>query len=128
MKNALRIALVTLVFWALIILGPTLIYLWNALSPAYGQYQAGSLGYAVLMIIAQPISCGIAFYAANHVSADQHDICVFVNLIIAAVVMVVFFFFSGNISEYIKYAISVIVCVVCSYFQSKNIRNASGSK
>lgn len=44
MKNALRIALVTLVFWALIILGPTLIYLWNALSPAMDNIKLGRLG------------------------------------------------------------------------------------
>ena len=82
-NKVIRVLAVTIVFWAIVFLGPFALMLWNAVSPA--QYRPGELGYAIFLIAAQGIACGIAIYAARHIclKCGISKTPAFVNAIVA---------------------------------------------
>lgn len=123
MRRIFKCLLITLAFWALAVLGPFMILLWNALSPRMARYEEGDLGYTILIVVAQAVSCGLAYSAANHLSDGNHDVCTLVNSIICTVVIVALFVFSASVTEYVRYALAFIVCICCSYSKAKDIGN-----
>lgn len=123
MRSVFKCLLITLVFWVLVVLGPVLILLWNALSPRMARYEEGDLGYTIMIIVAQAVSCGFAYSAADHLSDGNHDVCTLVNSITCAVVVVVLFIFSVSVTERIRYALAFAVCVGCSYSKAKDIKS-----
>lgn len=82
-----RVILLTLAFWVLVMFGPILVSLWNALSPRYARYYPGDLGYLVIMTLAQGIACVMAFCAASGIGTERHNVAVFANVVIAATVL-----------------------------------------
>jgi hypothetical protein len=81
-------------------------------------YREGSLGYQILLFVSQPISCAIANSVAEHISNEEHDICVLVNDIIAIcifVLLAIYMFFVGkNIWLGSIYVVSAATLIYCS--------------
>lgn len=121
MKKILKVVWATVAYWLLVLFGPILVFLWNFLSP--GSYKEDDFGFTILRAVAQAIACGIAYAAAEHISHDEHDICILVNVVICAVIFVVLFLFSRETLNYISNALSFITCVVLAVSKSKEISN-----
>ena len=121
MKKFFRCMLITVAYWLLVVFGPALIMLWNALSPAMARYEKGDLGYAIIVTVAPALSCLLARSAALKLSDEKHDICVLVNHIVCAVAMAVFFIFASGITEHVQWALAAVACVGCAYSQTKSI-------
>lgn len=117
MKRCKKPILITLSFWGLVLFGPVLLRLWNALSPA--QYHPGDLGYVVFIVLSQGISCALAYYAANHISEGLHQYAVVVNGVVACTLQAILIIFAliqkvptGNmISGIISFVVLIIGAV-----------------
>ena len=114
------------VFWLLVFFGPALVSLINKFDTIfYGMgYREGSLGYQILSFVSQPLSCAIASSVAEHISKEEHDICVLVNDIIAICVFVLFaiymFFVLKNIWLGFIYVVSAVTLIYCSARLAQN--------
>lgn len=73
-----------LLFWVLFFFGGLIPMLLNALAPMAGRYEEGSLGYAVLKFLAQPIGVVIAIYALWKVTDEVRPMLCLVNCVIGA--------------------------------------------
>lgn len=114
-------------FWSLMILGPFLVMLWNWVTVWFSGfgYLEGSFGYKILIFVAQPISCGLAHYAAQSISNEDHGICVLVNEIIAACIFVLLIlsavFLQSDILTALNNLTSSVVIIVCSVYTAKSL-------
>lgn len=104
--NAGKMVLVTLLFWAILILGPFLVMLWNALSPA--SYNRGTIGYLCFTTVAQGIAACIAWYASSSAFDGAYCRVAGVNSIIGATVFVFLIFLSGIMQVIISNIIAAI--------------------
>lgn len=118
-------------FWLLVFFGEAIPLLWNALAPAMGRYDEGSLGYFILRLIAPGIGAAIAAWAINRITEEKKPLYCLVNCIVAAMVYILialfdFFMFNGEdaILEGIKIAIAAVVCIGFSISFGKEIIRA----
>ena len=126
MKNFLVCLWATLVFWALIVFGPWLVIVMNNLGYWFsgGGWGPGSFMYKVLDFLSQPISCFIAYAAANVACKNEHPVCVMTNCI-AAVCVCCLFSFGSFIAENMRNAaimlLSAVCCIVTLVYAAKEV-------
>lgn len=72
-------------FWALILFGPALLAIWNALS--FYRIEEGTLLFLVFTLLAQPISAWLAVSAAEHFCPSSESKLALVNTTIAAALL-----------------------------------------
>lgn len=105
---------ITVSYWGAMILGPLVLSLLNAISAALGYgYMEGSLGFAALTFLAQPISCGAAYAIANEISDGQHSVCVAVNGFLQIIFLVVLVLFSQTWLKAASLGLSLAVTFGC---------------
>lgn len=124
--SILKCVCIICVFWLLVFFGPALVSLINTFDTIfYGLgYREGSLGYQILSFVSQPISCAIASSVAENIFKEEHNICVFVNDIIAICVFVLLaiymFFVLKNIWLGFVYVVSAVTLIYCSARLAQN--------
>lgn len=120
-------------YWALVLLGPGLVMLFNAITLWFsgGGFYEGSFGYKILVFTSQPIACALAHSAARSISKDEHSICVLVNEIISACIFVLLilssFFLLNKPLNAINHIVSTVVTIICAVSTSKALANVSFS-
>ena len=120
-------------YWALILLGPGLVMLYNAITLWFsgGGFYEGSFGYKILVFASQPIACALAHSAAQSISKDDHSICVLVNEIISVCIFVLLilssFFLQNKPLNSINHIVSTVVTIICAVSTSKTLTNISCS-
>lgn len=112
-------------FWAILLLGPAVIALVNRWDSFIYRLGRGSI---VFSLLAQPIACAFASEAAESISDGLHDVCVFVNQIIAIFVSVILSLFAFFIRENILDGIVSIISAAVVIFNAVGIAKNFGHK
>lgn len=126
MKKFLECALVTICYWIVIFIGPSLVILWNnwcyyVSGLGYGE---GSLMYKVLVAISQPASCILAYVAATNISKNKHSMSVMVNCVFGTLVFGIFSALNicqNNYSNLLCMLVSAIACNFTVYLAAKEL-------
>ena len=130
MKKLWECLLVTICFWAIVLIGPALVVLWNKIDYWIGLgYQDGSFGANVIKFLSQPIACIMAFFIAYSLFDSAHKQCVLANSIIAAFICVLIsvnelWFLKNNLLGYTM----VVSALVCGYAIFVSIKDIWGEK
>lgn len=98
-----------LLFWGLVLFGPILVWLWNALSPA--SYHPGTLGYLVFSVSTQAIAVLIAWYAASHVFDGAHCKAIGINCVVGATLLVVLALSAVQWTKTISFGLAALAMV-----------------
>lgn len=107
------------IFWAIVVFGPFVVYLWNEISPA--RMEQGMLSYAIFLLVIQGACVAIAYYASSHVFDGAYHKVTFVCCIVSATLFVVMAisktdFLEQNMQTIISYVFAAIISVVCAVF------------
>lgn len=125
MKRITTGFLATLAYWAVIFLGPALILLANNI----GYFVSGagwgpdSIMFKALQFCSQPISCFLAYYAADSVSKGNLRACVLVNCIIGACICGMFVITANTMVLAASMIASAVCCIVTAVMSAKNEHN-----
>lgn len=120
--------LATVLFWAIVILGPFAIVIWNDLSLV--RYDRGTLGYLFFATIIQGIAAAIAWNAASYIFDGAYCRATGINCIVCATLLVVLALVSASsvqelISDGLAIVILVVGAVVCfRKYDAKKAREA----
>lgn len=129
MKKFFSCALVTVIYWVLMFIGPAIVLLWNNFGYFFtgAGYGPESIMYKILLLLSQPISCFLAASIAGNALNGEHRLCVFANCIVGAcyctVCVFMYTFFVDNVAMLFTMAISEIACIITAYMQSRELQN-----
>lgn len=110
MKKFGRVVGATAAFWAILLFGPMVVALWNALDP-YSAKQ-GSLVFLVISLAAQAASAWVAYLASKRILGGSGGMTVTVNAIVAALVMVFLVFVAANSTREVISDVATIAALV----------------
>lgn len=106
-----KVVLSTLLFWGILLFGPFVLAVFNALSPV--SYEQGSLGFLIFTIIAQGASALIAWYVASYVFDGVCRKATGINCVVGATVLVILAILTArSVQIIISYAIAVVALIV----------------
>ena len=124
-RSVLTCLWITGAFWAILLLAPAVIALVNRWDSFIYQLGRGSIA---ISLLAQPIACAFASEVAESISDGQHDVCVFVNQIIAIFVSVILALYAFFIRENILDGIVCIISAAVVIFSAVGIAKNFGHK
>lgn len=133
MKKALICLGMTAAYWALTLLGPMLVMLINTLGYYVngGGWKPGSLAHNILLLFSQPISCFIAYFAAESAGKWKLKACTLTNCIVAGCAFIWFTIIAPDRSQATSMVLSVVACtitaVICAVSKRETRKDAQSS-